>query len=225
VAEKVSIMSFKTQEFVEALKKAVQLALQTKKPWRYTQSVELIMTFKGVDVKKQSEFRFRDVVVLPKGLGKNVKVCVVTEDAGAQDALKAGASIVISKSELSKIDKKSAKKIATQCDWLLVKTDLMGLAGRALGPALGPRGKAPVPFPPTADITQLISRYKNATRLHSKEQPWVGCRIGVESMAVEDLVDNALAVLSYVEDKIKRPLLEVAKVYVKVTSSPAIEVM
>ena len=218
-------MSSSLNELREPLKNAIQLALQVKRPWKYVQSIELILTFRGVDVKKQQEFRFRDTVFLPKGVGKDVKVCVVTDDAMVQKAIEAGAFMGIGKSDLAKIDKKNAKKIANRCDWILVKSDLMGVAGRVLGPALGPRGKAPIPFPPTADIPQLITRYKNAIRLHSKEQPWVGCKIGVEKMSIDELVENAIHVLSYVEEKIKRPLLTVAKIYVKTTSSPAIEVV
>ena len=207
------------------MKRAIQLSIQVKKPWKFVQSVELIVTFRGVDVKKQQEFRFRDTVFLPKGLGKDLKICVVTDDALVQKALDAGAYMALGKTVLSKLDKKGAKKVADKCDWVLVKSDLMGLAGRVLGPALGPRGKAPIPFPPTADVSQLIARYKNAIRLYSKEQPWVGCKIGVEKMPIEDLVENAVAVLNYIEEKIKRPLLQVAKIYVKTTSSPAIEVV
>ncbi|MEL9940109.1 MAG: 50S ribosomal protein L1 [Ignisphaera sp.] len=217
-------MSSSVGELREPLKKAIQLALQVKRPWKYVQSIELILTFRGVDVKKQQEFKFRDTVFLPKGVGKDIKVCIVTDDAMVQKVVEAGAFMAIGKSDLSKIDKKGAKKIASKCDWILVRSDLMGIAGRVLGPALGPRGKAPIPYTPTADITQLISRYKNAVRLHSKEQPWVGCKIGVEKMSLDDLVENALHVLNYVEEKIKRPLLQVAKIYVKTTSSPPIEV-
>ncbi|MCI4436430.1 MAG: 50S ribosomal protein L1 [Ignisphaera sp.] len=217
-------MSIKSPEFIDALKKSIQLALATKRPWKYPQSVELIVTFKDVDVKKQPEFRFRDAVLLPKGIGKKMNVCVVVDDAQVQEAQKAGAAMVISKSELSKIDKKAAKKIAEQCNWILVRADLMGLAGRVLGPALGPRGKVPVPLPPNASLSEMVMRYSNTTRLHSKEQPWVGCKIGLETMSLDDLVENALAVLSYIEDKVKRPLLGFAKIYVKTTSSPSIEV-
>ena len=218
-------MSSSINEIIEPLKRAIQLSIQVKKPWKYVQSVELIVAFKGVDVKKQQEFRFRDIVFLPKGLGKDLKICIVTDDALVQKALDAGAYMALGKTDLSKLDKKGAKKVADKCDWVLVKSDLMGLAGRVLGPALGPRGKAPIPFPPTADVSQLIARYKNAVRLYSKEQPWVGCKIGVEKMPIEDLVENAVAVLNYIEEKIKRPLLQVAKIYVKTTSSPAIEVV
>ncbi len=208
----------------DRLKKMIQYAIATKKPWKYTQSVELIVAFRGVN-PKQPEFRFRDTVILPKGLGKEVKVCVVADGDMARRAAEAGAYKVISRDELNKIDKKAAKKIAQECDWVLVRADLMGIAGRILGPALGPRGKAPIPVPPNADIAEFINRYKNATRLFTRDQPFVACRIGTENMAVDDLVENALTVLHYIENKIRRPLLQFSKIYVKTTSSPAIEVL
>jgi len=216
-------MSITSKEYGERIKELIRLAIDTSKPRKYVQSVELIVTFSGVDVKKQQEFRFRDTVFLPKGLGKNNKICMVLDDTQVQRAVELGAYKAIGKSELSKIDKKTAKKIAQECDWLLVRADLMGLAGRVLGPALGPRGKAPIAIPPTASIESIVAQYRNATRLHSKEQPWVGCRIGTEKMSIEDLTENAIAVLHYIEEKIKRPLLQVARIYIKTTSGPALE--
>ena len=208
----------------DALKRSIEQALAMKKPTRFKQSVELIIVFPGVD-PKQPEFRFRDAVRLPRGLGKEVKVCVVADGAMATQAREAGAHRVITKDELTKMSRKEAKKVAQECDWVLVRADLMGFAGRILGPALGPRGKAPTPIPPTADIKALIKQYKRTTRLRNKEQPWVGCRIGTESMPVEALVENALTVLQHVESKIHRPLMNFAHIYVKTTMGPAIEVM
>lgn len=214
-----------SKEFTEALKNAIQLAIETKKPWKFVQSIELIVTFKDVDVKKQQEFRFRDTIVLPKGLDKESSICVVVDDASVQKAIEAGAYRAIGRSDLSKIDKKNAKKIAQECDWVLVRADLMGQAGRILGPALGPRGKSPIAVPVNADVATYIRQYRNSVRLYSKEQPWVGCRIGSEKMPIESLVENAIAVLQYIEEKVKRPLLQSSRIYVKTTSSPAIEVV
>jgi large subunit ribosomal protein L1 len=214
-----------SKEFIDALKNAIQLAISAKKPWRFIQSVELIVTFKDVDVKKQQEFRFRDTVFLPKSVGKESSVCIVVDDSSIQRAVEAGAYRAIGRGDLSKIDKKSAKKVAQECDWVLVRSDLMGLAGRVLGPALGPRGKSPIAIPVNADIVTYIKQYKNAIRLYSKEQPWVGCRIGSENMSIDSLVENAIAVLQHIEEKIKRPLLQSSTIYVKTTSSPAIEVV
>jgi len=208
----------------DALKRSIEQVLAMKKPTQFKQSVELIIVFPGVN-PKQPEFRFRDSVRLPSGLGKEVKVCIVADGAMATQAREAGAHCVITKDELTKMNRKEAKKVAQDCDWVLVQADLMGLAGRILGPALGPRGKAPTPVPPNADIKALIEQYKKTTRLRNKDQPWVGCRIGTENMPVEALVENALAVLQYVENKIHRPLANFAQIYIKTTMGPAIEVM
>lgn len=218
-------MSISSQEFRSALRSAIQLAIETRRPWKFIQSVELIVTFRDVDVKKQQEFRFRDTLILPKGLDKESRICVVVDDASIQKAAEAGAYRAVGRSEVSKIDKKSARKIAQECDWVLVRADLMGQVGRVLGPALGPRGKSPIAVPVGADIASYIKQYRNAIRLYSKEQPWVGCRIGSEKMSVDTLVENAIAVLQYIEEKIKRPLLQISRIYVKTTSSPAVEVV
>lgn len=216
-------MSIAIEELKPRLKTAIELAIKSKKPWRYKQSIELILTFKGIDVKKQQEFRFRDNVLLPHGLGKEPKICVVVDDGMAQ-AISGLVHMVITKSDIQNMDKKTAKKIAQQCDFVLVRAPLMGLVGRSLGPALGPRGKAPIAMPVNVDIVSFIEQHRRMTTLRSKDQPWVGCSIGLESMSIDQLVENAIAVLKYVEDKIKRPLIQTARIYVKATSSPAIEV-
>ncbi len=217
-------MSSSVEALRDRLKKAIYYAIATKKPWRFKQSVELIVALKGINPKQQ-QIRFRDPVTLPKGLGTEAKVCVVADGEMASKALEAGAHKVISKDELTKMDRKTAKKIAQECDWVLVRADLMGIAGRALGPALGPRGKAPIPVPPTADITSYIRQYKSTTRLFTRDQPFIACKIGSEDMSIDDLVENAITVLQYIENKVKRPLLQFSKIYVKTTSSPSIEVL
>jgi large subunit ribosomal protein L1 len=216
-------MSTTLEELKPRLRTAIELALKSKKPWKYIQSVELIMTFRGVDVKKEQEFRFRDDVELPHGPGKEPRICLIIEDELAQQ-YSGLVYMDIPKSKLDGITKKDAKKIAQQCDIMLVRATLMGIVGRVLGPALGPRGRSIVPIPANADISNFISRYRKVTRLRSKDQPWVGCRIGTENMSLDYLVDNAMAVLHHVEEKIKRPLTQIARIYVKTTSSPAIEV-
>jgi large subunit ribosomal protein L1 len=142
-------------------------------------------------------------------------------------ALKAkeAADLLITREEIQSIDKKKAKKIASQCDWLLVKVDLMGVVGRVLGPALGPRGKAPIPVPANADIIAQINYYRSATRLRNKEQPFVSCRVGTENMRPEDLAENIVAILNYLENKIKMPLEQfVNYIVIKTTMGPPVRV-
>ncbi len=203
----------------DAIKKSIQLA----KPRRFKQSVELIVVLKDVN-PKSPEGRIREVVFLPHGLGKDVKVCVVAEGDMALKAKELGLPRVIDKAELQGISRKEAKKIAQECDWVLVRTDLMPLAGRILGPALGPRGKAPIPVPPNADIAAMVERYKSAVSLRTKDQPQVMCKIGVEDMDPEKLAENALKVLSALETKLPNPRNNIAKIIVKTTMGPPVEV-
>lgn len=207
------------QQLVEAIKKAIKSSPRRK----FKQSLDLIIVLRDVDLKSP-EGRIRETVFLPKGISKEVKICVVADGEMVERAKKAGAYKVITRSELQSLGKKEAKKIAEECDWVLVRTELMAIAGRILGPALGPRGKIPVPVPPTADIKTVIERYKRAVFIRTKDQPQIMCRIGVEDMDPEDIAENALSVLSSIEAKLKTPTYNIAKIIVKTTMGPPIEV-
>jgi len=207
----------------EALADAIRKAIELGKGRRFKQSVELIFTFKGFD-RKAPEIRFRDAVVLPKGLGKPVKILVVADGALKLAAQKLGLDTLGSE-QLRNMSKRDVKKIARRYDWFLVSTELMSLAGRILGPALGPRGKAPIPISPQAPLEILVKQYSSSTWLRNKEQNWVGCRIGTEDLPIEDLVDNAMAVVEFVSNKIKRPLEGSTRIFVKTTMGIPIEVL
>lgn len=206
------------QKLVESVRKALELG----KRRRFKQSVDLIVVFRDLDVKGP-EGRLREIVFLPRKLPKEARVCVVAEGDMAVKAKEAGVP-VYTRADLQEFrkDRKKAKKVAQQCDWVLVRVDLMGLAGASLGPALGPRGKAPTPVPLNADIAQLIERYKNAVWVRVRGQPQVMCRVGTEDMRPEDIAENIKAVLSAIESRIGRQ--KIARVIVKKTMGVPVEV-
>ncbi len=206
------------QVLVESIRKALELG----KRRRFKQSVDLIVVFRDFDTKGP-EGRLREIVFLPKKPPKEAKVCVVAEGDMALKAKEAGVP-VYTRADLQEFrkDRKKAKKVAQQCDWVLVRVDLMGMAGASLGPALGPRGKAPTPVPLNADIAQLIERYKSAVWVRVRGQPQVMCRVGTEDMKPEDIAENVKAVLSAIENRIGRQ--KIAKVIVKKTMGIPVEV-
>ncbi len=206
-------------KIVEAVKKALENSVKR----RFKQSVELIVVLRDID-PRSPEGRIRETIFLPKEIKKEVRICVVADGETAVKAKEAGAYKVITKVELTGIDRKTAKKIAQECDWVLVRTDLMALAGRILGPALGPRGKIPVPVPPTADIASVMNRYKRAVFVRIKDQPQIMCRIGTEDMDPEEIAENALAVLSTLEAKLPNPAHNMSKIIIKTTMGPPVEV-
>ncbi len=206
----------------DELTKLITNALNNSPKRNFKQSVELILVLKDIDPKSQ-EARVRETVFLPKNVNKEVKICVVAEGEMAVKAREAGAHRVLTKADLSSIDKKTAKKIASECDWILVRSDLMGLAGKILGPALGPRGKVPVPIPVNAEISSVIERYKRAVYVRNKDQLQVSCRIGTEDMDPGDIAENALAVISAVEAKLPNHDKNIGEIIVKTTMGPPVK--
>lgn len=208
----------------EQLMKGIKKALEYSPKRNFKQSVEIIVVLRDIDPRSPSG-RIRETVFLPKGLGKELKICVVADGEMAEKARQAGVHRVITRNELLGLSKKDAKKIAQECDWVLVRTDLMANAGRILGPALGPRGKIPVPVPPSADISAIIRRYKSAILLRNKDQPQLMTKIGSEDMPLEDLVENAQSILSVLDTRLPNGSHNISRVIVKTTMGPPVEVI
>jgi len=135
---------------------AVALAKETAYT-KFDASVEVHMRT-ALD-PRQSDQQVRDVVVLPHGLGKSVRVLVFAQGDGAAAARAAGADLVAD-------DDESLKKIEagqTDFDVAIATPDMMGKVGR-LGRVLGPRGLMPNPKAGTvvgpADMGRAIQEAK-----------------------------------------------------------------
>ena len=200
---------------LEAIKQALSPENNPKR--NFTQSVEMIVTFKGIDMKK-GELKLREVVVLPKAPPKEMKVLVVPTLQQMESAKKAEPNVILSKEELQKLQgqKRQIKKLASQNDWFLIAPESMALAGRILGPALGPRNKFPSPLPNSPDIKDYVLRFKRSVAVKTKDQPHVQVFVGTENMQPEDLLDNAKAILNVIEGKLKSPS-NLGAIYFKTT--------
>jgi len=203
---------------------AVSKALGAGKPRRFKQSVDLIVVLKDVDIKSPSG-RLREIVTLPKKPSKEPKICVVAEGDMALKARELEGVEVIGRSELQEMrqNRKLAKKLAKRCYWVLVQAPLMGLAGGILGPALGPRGKAPTPVPPNADITAIVERFRRSVWVRVRNQPQVMVRVGTEDMEPSDITENIKAVINAIENKLGQG--KITRIYVKKTMGPPVQVI
>ena len=96
---------------------------------------------------RQADQQIRDVVVMPNGLGKQVRVLVFAQGDAAEAAREAGADYVADSNEL-------VEKIQggwTEFDVAIATPDMMGTVGR-IGRILGPRGL--MPNPKAGTVTQ-----------------------------------------------------------------------
>lgn len=123
---------------------------------KFDPTVEIHMRL-GVDPRKADQI-VRDVVVLPNGLGKTVRVLVFAQGEDAQIAKEAGADIIGDDEVIARITGGW-----TDFDVAIATPAMMGKVGR-LGRILGPRGLMPNPrtgtVAPGADIPRLVREAK-----------------------------------------------------------------
>jgi large subunit ribosomal protein L1 len=148
----------------------------------------------GLD-PRQADQQLRDVVVLPHGLGKTVRVLVFAQGENAQRAKDGGADFVADTDEwIAKI----------QGGWLefdvaIATPDMMGKAGR-LGRVLGPRGLMPNPkagtVVPGEDLGRVIMEAKAGRVEYRLDKTGnVHCPIGKTSFPIEKLFENLAALM------------------------------
>ena len=213
-------MPIKKENLLEAVKK-----LKDSPKRNFLQSIELIMSLQDIDLKRP-ESRINQLISLPHPLNKPVKVCVFATGDLALRARRGGADLVLGKEDIERLggSKKEARKLAKEYDHFLAEATLMPLIGRTLGALLGPRGKMPTPVPPNAPIEDLIKRYKNTVRVRIRDQPAVRCRIATEDMDENKIVDNAMTVISAIEDKLERKSRNIRAIFLKKSMGPPVKV-
>jgi large subunit ribosomal protein L1 len=135
---------------VYSAREAVALAKETSIT-KFDSTIEVHM--RTTLDSRQADQQLRDVVVLPHGLGKKVRVLVFAQGEGAIAARAGGADFVAD-------DDESLKKIeggALDFDVAIATPDAMGKVGR-LGRVLGPRGLMPNPKAGTVVSAQDMER-------------------------------------------------------------------
>ena len=198
------------------LTEMIKEAKKSEKQRKFKQSLEMIMVFKDIDVKKG--FALNEIVQLPKTSSPST-VCVLASGDMGLKAKSAKADRVIDGDELNKLgaDKRESRKFINSFDFFLADTKLMPAVGKSLGQLLGPRGKMPTPVPFNAPIESFLERFRSSIRVRSKNSLATSCKIGDESMEDPVLAANAHAVLSAIEKKLPNGDKNIKKVMVKTT--------
>lgn len=181
----------KTTEY--SIKDALELAVKTSHV-KFDATVEMHIRL-GLD-PRQAEQNLRDMVVLPSGTGKAVRVAVFADPDGVAIAKKAGAEVTGSEEFLQQLDK---GKIDFD---ILVSTPMMMAKLGKYAKILGPKGLMPNPKSGTVttDIAKAVTEAKAGRveyRVDSTGIIHVG--IGKVSFGTDKLLLNAQAIMSSVK--------------------------
>jgi len=211
-----------TQKIMEVVKKAKN----ESKPRNFTQSVDVIINIKDLDVKKP-ENQFDEEVTLPNGRGKDVKIGFIADGELAVQAKNAGIDLVVTKDNLEEYGKyrNEAKKVANNHDFFVAQVDMMPLVGRFLGPVLGPRKKMPKPVSANVKAEPLIKRLQNTVKVGVKDQPTIQTLVGTQDMSDEQIVENIEAILAVLDRKLEKGRKQIKSMFIKTTMGSVVRVI
>jgi large subunit ribosomal protein L1 len=204
-------------------KAAVTLAKETSYA-KFNATIEVHMRM-GLD-PRQADQQVRDVVVLPHGLGKTVRVLVFAQGEAATKAQEAGADYVADSDEM-------INKIAagwTDFDVAIATPDMMGKAGK-LGRVLGPRSLMPNPKAGTVcsaeDLPRVINESKaGRVEFRLDKTANIHVPIGKSSFTAQQLFENFAALMEAI--KKARPTgakgIYIKKISIAATMGPGVKV-
>ena len=201
----------------------IKEAKASSKERKFKQSLELIMVFKDIDVKKG--FSLNETIQLPKQTSSPASVCVMASGDLGLKAKDAKADKVINVDELNKLgsNNRESRKFINNYDFFLAETQLMPTVGKVLGQLLGPRGKMPTPIPFNAPIESFLQIFRSSIRVRVRDSLSMACKIGDVSMEDSELAANAYTVISAVEKKLPSGDKNIKKILVKTTMGKSIK--
>jgi large subunit ribosomal protein L1 len=215
----------KSAELIEAgkiysLADAIELAVKTSHV-KFDATVELHLRL-SVD-PRQADQNIRDIVVLPAGTGKKVRVAVFADTEGVAAAKKAGADIAGEDEFLQQLDKG-----VIDFDVLIATPASMAKLGK-YARVLGPKGLMPNPKSGTvtADVAKGVSDAK-AGRVEYRVDSTgiVHLGVGKVSFGKDKLLDNTRAVFASIKGNKPSSIKSayVKSIYVTTSMGPSIAV-
>ena len=163
----------------------IKLQEVSKEVAKFNETVECHMRL-GIEVK-HAEQQIRSTVVLPAGLGKEVRVCVIAKGPKVNEAKDAGADFYGTEDIIDKI-----AGGWFEFDTLIATPDCMGMLGK-LGRVLGPKGLMPNPKAGTVtmDVTKAVNDIKaGKIEYRLDKSNIIHVPIGKASFTEEQLSDN-----------------------------------
>ncbi len=187
---------------------------------KFDETVECHMRL-GIDVR-QADQQVRSTTVLPAGLGKTVRVCVIAKGEKATEAKEAGADEAGAEEIIDKI-----QGGWFEFDTLIATPEMMPALGK-IGRVLGPKGL--MPNPKTGTVTMDVARaVKDAkagkVEFRADKQGMIHVGIGKIKFSKEDLMKNfstlAEAILKVKPQSAKGTYIK--SMYLTTTMGPSIK--
>lgn len=203
------------EEFTKAIKQLRQIEKKN-----FVQSFDLIVNLTEIDLRKEPVTAFFS---LPHAFKEN-RICGFLESKNPL------VDKVITKAEITAIDKKQMKTISKDYDFFISAASLMPSVAATFGKTLGPLGKMPNPKiggvvmkEDGSIIKGTVDKFRKSVSLKAKE-PSFKVSVGKESMKDEEIVNNLEAAFNAIMNALPRKKDNIRSVMVKLTMSKPIRV-
>ncbi len=163
---------------------------------KFAASVDVAINL-NIDARK-SEEQVRGVVVLPKGIGKNIKVAVFAKDKYLLEAQEAMVDVVGGEDLINDI--KEGKKL--NVDWCITTPDFMPSVA-PIAKILGSKGLMPNPKfgTVTFEIAKTINIIKSGQiKFRVDKGGTVHAKFGTVQLSAKDLFINFMALMKVIKD-------------------------
>lgn len=194
--------------------------LKAEKKRKFSQSYDLIINLRGVDIKTNPLDFF---LTLPFPKAKKPKIAAfVAQELGEQ--AEKFCDLVLREADFEKYDSKAQKKLAQSYDYFISQSNLMPKVAQVFGKSLGTKGKMPNPkigcvVPPNANLEPLVKRLQSSIKLSAKKSTNLQCFVGKEGMPDEQVIENILSVYSSVIKQLPLDQQNIKGVCLKLTMS------
>jgi len=175
----------------------VQQAISLLKETATTKFVESVELHANLNIDpKYADQQLRTTVTLPNGIGKQVKIAVLTNDENFAEAESAGADIIGNDSLIEAITQGNI-----EFDLLIATPNMMPKLAK-LGRVLGPKGLMPSPKSGTvtSTITSTVTEFKKGKFEYKADKTGVvHVSFGKVNFTNEQLVENLTELYSSIE--------------------------
>lgn len=202
----------------ETLREAISTVLEgaSKKPRKFTETVELQIGLKNYDPQKDK--RFSGTVKLPYTPRPAMKVCVLGDHKHCEEAQAMGvdAMDVEALKKLNK-NKKLVKKLAKRYAAFLASETVIKQIPRLLGPGLNKAGKFPSLISHSETLEGKVTEIRASVKFQLKKVLCLGVAVGNVQLSEKELYVNIQMAINFLVSLLKKNWQNVRCLYIKST--------
>ncbi|MFH1589051.1 MAG: hypothetical protein ABIB43_00595 [archaeon] len=211
----------------KSILQALEKLKKDSKKRNFSQSVDLIVTLKDLNLKNPDD-QVDFFVNLQHPINKKMKVCALVGTELANECRKVCDETIESSQFPSFKEKRKAKALARKYDFFIAQGSLMAQVASTFGQTLGPRGKMPNPkvgaiIAANPQIKPLYEKLQHTVHLVAKKEPVVHVMVGKEDQPVDDLVENLLYTYDQLVHHLPKEKNNINDVFIKFTMSKPVK--